>query len=160
MEENKNIIDEVTLEKDTGKVNISDEVVASIAGIAANEIDGVSGMAGSFAGGIAEILGAKKNPQKGVKIDIKPEGAVIDLFIVVEFGKRIPELAWNIQENVKNSVETMTGIEVLKVNVHIEGISFEKPGKPEKTGEDERVIDVPENIDEEPADEIQFDEQE
>ena len=159
MEENKNIIDEVTLEKDEGHVNISDEVVASIAGIAANEIDGVSGMAGSFACGIAETLGAKKNPQKGVRIDIKPEGATIDLFIIVEFGKRIPELAWNIQENVKNSVETMTGIDVLKVNVHIEGISFEKPAKQEKpAAEEEKVIEVPENIDEDPENEIQFDE--
>ena len=144
MEENKNIIDEITLEKDTGKVNISDEVVASIAGIAAGEIDGVSGMAGSFAGGIAERLGAKKNPQKGVKIDITPDGATIDLYIIVEYGKRIPELAWNIQENVKNSVETMTGINVLTVNVHIEGINFEKKLPVQ---ESEKIIDVPEDFD-------------
>lgn len=143
MEENKNIIDEITLEKEFGKVNISDDVVASIAGIAANEIDGVCGMAGGFAGEIAEMFGTKKNPKKGVKIDIKPEGASIDLYIIVEFGKRIPELAWSIQENVKNSVETMTGIDVQNVNVHIEGINFEKPKNDEPVPEEDNVIEIP-----------------
>lgn len=152
MEENKNIIDEVTLEEDTGKVNISDEVVAAIAGIAASEIEGVAGMSGGMAHDIAEMFGAKKSPQKGVKISIAPEGAVIELYLNVEFGVRIPELAWEVQENVKNSVETMTGIDVQKVNVHIEGVSFEKEKKakkaekkneeaPKKT-EDESVIEI------------------
>ena len=92
-------------------------------------------MAGSVASGIAEKFGAKKNPQKGVKVTVSPEGAVIDLLIVVAFGVRIPELAWEIQENVKNSVESMTGIDVLKVNVRIDGVSFEK----EKKKKDEPV---------------------
>lgn len=153
MEDNKKIIDEVTLKEDGGKVNISDDVVASIAGIAAGEIEGVYGMSGGVAAGIAEKLGAKKSFQKGVKVDVKPEGAIIDLYITVMFGVRIPELAWNIQENVKNSVETMTGIDVLKVNVHIDGVHFpedEKPAKKAKKQEEpakEEPIDLLDGLD-------------
>lgn len=133
MAENKDIIiEEITVDEDNGKVNISDEVVATIAGIASMEIDGVAGMYGSTIGDIAEKLGAKKSPQKGVKVVVDETGAVIDVFIIVEFGKRIPELAWEVQENVKNSVETMTGIDVRLVNVRIEGVSFPKEKKSDK----------------------------
>ena len=78
MAENKDIIEEVTVDVEAGKVNISDEVVATIAGIAATEIDGVHGMYGSAIGDIAEKLGAKKSPQKGVKVVTDENGAVID----------------------------------------------------------------------------------
>ena len=115
-----------------GNVKISTEVVATIAGIAANEINGVSGMCGNIAGGIAELLGSKKNPSKGVKVEITEESAVIDLFVVVEYGIRIPDLAWELQENVKASVESMTGLSVDKVNIHVDGVSFEKDKKPKK----------------------------
>lgn len=126
MDENKNIIEEITIEEDTGKVNISDDVVATIAGIAAIEVEGVASMAGGALDALSEKLGAKKSPQKGVKVAVTEDGAVIDLYIVVNFGVRIPELAWEVQENVKNSVESMTGIDVQKVNVRIEGVNFEK----------------------------------
>lgn len=111
---------------EVGNVKISVDVVSTIAGIATNEVNGVAGMYGTFAGGIAEMLGAKKSPSKGVKVDMEGNNASIDLYIVVEYGVRIPELAWEIQENVKNSVETMTGLNVQKVNIHIEGVSFDK----------------------------------
>ena len=115
-----------------GNVKISNEVVATIAGIAANEINGVSGMCGNIAGGIAELLGSKKNSSKGVKVEITEESAVIDLYIVVEYGIRIPDLAWELQENVKASVESMTGLKVDKVNIHVDGVSFEKDKKAKK----------------------------
>ena len=115
-----------------GNVKISTEVVATIAGIAANEINGVSGMCGNIAGGIAELLGSKKSPEKGVKGEITEESAVIDLYIVVEYGIRIPDLAWELQENVKASVESMTGLSVNKVNIHVDGVSFEKEKKSKK----------------------------
>lgn len=132
MSENKDLREELTNEAEGGKINISNDVIASIAGIATMEIEGVAGMAGSMASGLAEKLGAKKNPQKGVKVNVSPEGAVIELLIVVAFGVRIPELCWEIQENVKNSVESMTGTEVLRVNVFVEGVSFEKKKKAPK----------------------------
>lgn len=89
-------------------------------------IEGVAGMSGSIAGGIAEILGGKKNKGKGVKVEVTENKAAIDLYIIVDYGVRIPEIAWEVQENVKNSVESMTGMTVEKVNIHVEGVSFEK----------------------------------
>ncbi len=119
-------ISEENAEESIGNIRISVDVVSTIAGIATAELDGVAGMYSSFAGGIAEKLGAKKNPSKGVKVDMSEEAVSIDLYIVVDYGVRIPELAWEIQENVKNNVETMTGLTVEKVNIHIEGVSFAK----------------------------------
>lgn len=123
---------EVTVETDTaaeesiGNIKISVEVVSTIAGIAASEIEGVSCMYTSFVDGVVQRLGAKKNTSKGVKVDMGSDSVGIDLYIIVEYGVKIPELAWSIQENVKTNVETMTGLSVSKVNIHIEGISFKK----------------------------------
>jgi uncharacterized alkaline shock family protein YloU len=123
-------------EEGVGNIKIAVEVVSTIAGLATTEIEGVAGMSGTFAGGIAEILGAKKNPSKGVKVEMKETSVVIDLYLIVNYGVRIPELAWEIQENVKNSVETMTGLEVEKVNIHIEGVNFEKEKKKDEPEEE------------------------
>lgn len=118
---------QVTEEEETvGNIKISVDVVSTIAGIAASELEGVAYMHGSFAGGIVEKLGAKKSPSKGVKVEMTEDSVIVDLYIVVDYGVRIPELAWEIQENVKNNIETMTGLDVEKVNIHIEGVSFEK----------------------------------
>ena len=113
-------------EEPIGNIKISVEVVSTIAGIAASEIEGVSCMYTSFAAGVAQRLGAKKSTSKGVKVDMTADSVSVDLYIVVEYGVKIPELAWSIQENVKTKIETMTGLDVSKVNIHIEGISFEK----------------------------------
>lgn len=127
-------VDETVTETDEnmGNIKIAVDVVTTIAGIAASEIEGVSNMYSSIAGGIAEILGAKKNPGKGVKVEMKEDSVVVDLFIIVEYGIRIPELAWEIQETVKENIETMTGLSVEKVNIHVEGISFDKDKEKKK----------------------------
>lgn len=114
---------ETEAEETIGNIKISVDVVSTIAGIAASAIDGVS-MHSSFADGFAKRLGAKKNNAQGVKVVITEDSATIDLYLVVEYGVKIPELAWKIQEDVKTSVESMTGLTVSKVNIHIEGISF------------------------------------
>ena len=132
-------------ETEIGNIKISVDVVATIAGIAASQTKGVAGMYSSFAGGIAEMLGAKKNPSKGVKVDMSEASVKIDLYIVVEYGVRVPELAWEIQEGVKNSVETMTGLVVDKVNIHIEGVSF-------ASEENENSIAVPDDVIDETGD--------
>jgi uncharacterized alkaline shock family protein YloU len=133
-------------EESVGNIKISVDVVSTIAGISTAEIDGVAGMYGTFAGGIAEMLGAKKSLSKGVKVDMNDTNVTIDLYIVVDYGVRIPELSWEIQENVKNNVETMTGLDVQKVNIHIEGVSFEKE-KEEKIELDSNIsTDEPEEI--------------
>ena len=107
-----------------GNIRISVDVVSKIASIAASEIEGVSGMYSSFVEGVAQRLGAKKNASQGVRVDIADNSAEIDLYLVVMYGVKIPELAWNVQEKVKQSVEEMTGLTVEAVNIHIESIDF------------------------------------
>lgn len=113
-----------------GQVKISDEVVAVIAGLAATEVPGVAGMSGGLAGGIAEMLG-RKNLSKGVKVEVGDKETAVDLFIVVEYGAKIPDIAWEIQENVKKAIESMTGLQVVEVNVHVQGVHMEKENKEE-----------------------------
>lgn len=105
-------------------VRIADDVVGVIAGIAAMEVEGVAGMSGGFAAEMAERVAGKKNLSKGVKVQVGEKEAAIDLFIVVEYGVRIPEVASKVQESVKRAVESMTGLEVVEVNIHIQGVSF------------------------------------
>jgi uncharacterized alkaline shock family protein YloU len=114
----------------SGTVKISEEVIAIVAGIAATEVPGVAGMSGGIAGGIAEMLG-RKNLSKGVKVEAGEKEAAIDLYIIVEYGCRIPDVSWDIQERVKKSVETMTGLKVVEVNIHVQGVNIEKEHKRE-----------------------------
>lgn len=111
-----------------GDVRIANEVVGVVAGLAAVEVNGVAGMSGGIAGGIAELLG-RKNLSKGVKVEVGEAQAAIDLFVVVDYGVRIPDVAWQIQENVKRAIETMTGLEVVEVNVHVQGVHFHQEEK-------------------------------
>lgn len=123
MEENKQeieVTEEISVEgNDT--VKIANEAVATYAGIAVSEVSGVYGMAGGFAG-ITEALSGKKNLAKGIKVDVGEKDAKIDVNIIVEYGARIPEVAFEIQSRVKKSVENMTGLKVLEVNVHVQGV--------------------------------------
>jgi uncharacterized alkaline shock family protein YloU len=109
-----------------GELRIANEVVGVIAGLAATEVEGVAGMSGGLAGGIAEMLG-RRNLSKGVKVEVGEEQAAIDLFVIVEYGVRIPDVAWKIQENVKRAIEGMTGLDVVEVNVHVQGVNFPQP---------------------------------
>mgnify|MGYP000279547887 CR=1 FL=1 len=118
----------MVIDNEKGSVKIADEVVSVIAGLAATEVSGVAGMSGGIAGGISEILG-RKNLSKGVKVQIGEKDAVIDIYLIVNYGVRIPEVAWKVQENVKKAVENMTGLNVTEVNIHIQGINFEQPSK-------------------------------
>lgn len=124
-----------TLPSELGVVKIADEVVSIIAGIAAADIKGVASMSGGVAGGIAEALG-RRNLTKGVKVEVGTEEVKIDTFIIVEYGERIPDVSWNIQETVKNTVEDMTGLNVAYVNVHVQGIKFPQKEDEELEGEE------------------------
>lgn len=114
-----------------GDVRIADDVVGTIANIAATEIQGVNGLSGGIAGDLVEIFG-KKNFTKGVKVNTEEKSVELDLNIIVDFGIKIPEVAWEIQEAVKRSVESMTGLTVKVVNVHVVGINL-KEEKPAST---------------------------
>lgn len=115
---------------DLGQIRIANEVVGVIAGLAATEVEGVAGMSGGIAGGIAEILG-RRNLSRGVKVEVGEKEAAVDLFVIVEYGVRIPEVAWNIQQNVKRAIESMTGRDVVEVNVHVQGVHFPQEEKQE-----------------------------
>lgn len=118
-----------------GEIRISSEVVSVIASNAAMEVKGVASLGGGIAGNISQVLG-RKNPFKGIKVEISENNEVnIDLHIVVEYGTRIPDVAWKIQERIKQSVESMTGLHVNEINIHVQGVSFEKDSK--KTTEPE-----------------------
>ena len=121
------MVNEYTL----GKVKIADEVVATIAGLAAIEIQGVASMSGGIVGGIAEKLG-KKNLSKGVKVEVGEKEAAIDIFIIVNFGVRIPDVALKIQVSVEKAIQTYTGLNVVEVNVHVQGVYFKPEENPEK----------------------------
>lgn len=105
------------------KIKIADEVVAVISGKAVSEIQGVYEMSGGFAGGIGEVLSGKKNLAKGIKVVVTDKETKIDVNIIVEYGVRIPEIAFEIQTKVKKAVETMTGLKVTEVNVHVQGVN-------------------------------------
>ncbi|MCR4442228.1 MAG: Asp23/Gls24 family envelope stress response protein [Peptococcaceae bacterium] len=109
--------------EDSGSIRIADEVVAIIAGLAASEVKGVAGMSGGIVGGITEFVG-KKNPSKGVKVEVGEKEAAVDIFVIVEFGARIPEVANEIQRSVKKAIENMTGLTVVEVNVHVQGVAL------------------------------------
>ncbi len=112
-----------TLPSELGSIRIADEVVSIIAGLAATEVEGVAYMSGGIVGGIAEALG-RKNLSKGVKVEVGEEEAAVDLYLIVSYGSRIPDVAWSVQENVKKAIESMTGLKVIKVNVHVQGVNF------------------------------------
>ena len=119
MEENNNIENEIV--KENNNIVIEDEVIATIAGIAVSEVSGVAEMAG----GITEVLSGKKNLAKGIKVETKEGETKIDVNIIVEYGVRIPDVAFEIQNKVKKSVEEKTGLKVSGVNVHIQGVKTE-----------------------------------
>jgi uncharacterized alkaline shock family protein YloU len=107
----------------TSSVKIADEVVGVIAGIAASEVEGVASMSGGVVSGFGEMLG-KKSFSKGVKVEVGESQTALDLYVVMDYGIRIPDVARRVQENVKRAVESMTGLEVVEVNVHVAGVSF------------------------------------
>jgi len=127
MEENNLNNEEVNeIEEGNNGIKIANDVIAVIAGVAVSEVQGVASMAGGFAGGISEVLSGKKNLSKGIKVEADEKKVKIDVNIIVEYGSRIPDVAYEIQNRVKKSVENMTGLKVEEVNVHVQGVRTEK----------------------------------
>ena len=122
----------IKIDDGLGSVRIGDEVVSMMAGIAALEIPGIAGMSGGLVGGIAELLG-RKNLSKGVKVEVGEKEARVDLYIIIKYGERIPDVAIAVQENVKKQIETMTGLSVIEVNVHVQGVDFGEEENKEET---------------------------
>lgn len=126
----ENLPTNVQLESsENGTVSFASDVIATIAGLAATEVEGVAAMGGGSTG-LADILTRRgqstKNLTKGVKVELAEGGVSVAITIVVEFGSPIPEVAAGIQENVKKAIETMSGLTVHCVDVHVQGMSFER----------------------------------
>ena len=148
MEEENKIIEQENVEEieENDGIEISGDVIAVIAGVAVSEVQGVASMSGGFAGGITEVLSGKKNLAKGIKVDKEDEKVKIDVNIIVEYGSRIPDVAFEIQNRVKKSVESMTGLKVEEVNVHVQGVNTDSVRKEdEKKEESEQNNDENEN---------------
>jgi uncharacterized alkaline shock family protein YloU len=109
-----------------GKVEIAPEVIEVIAGIASTEVEGVAAMRGNFAAGVVEKLG-KKNHGKGVKVELTNDGILVDVYVLMYFGVSIPTVAQKIQDNIRQALLTMTGLELKEVNVHVVGVTFDAP---------------------------------
>ncbi len=113
------------VENDTeqgSNITYANEVVSIIAGIAASEVEGIAGMCNVS----GSLLGKNRSITKGVKVEIGTEEASVDLYIIVEYGTPIQKAAQDAQESVRKAIEAMTGLHVVRVDVHVQGVSFEK----------------------------------
>ncbi|MDL2258539.1 Asp23/Gls24 family envelope stress response protein [Eubacteriales bacterium OttesenSCG-928-K08] len=135
-----------------GKIVFANDVIATIAALAAADVKGVAGMSGGMVEGLTEMLG-RKNLTKGVKVEVGSEEAAVDVTVVVTYGFRIQDVCKDIQNSVKNAVETMTGLRVVEVNVEVQAVSFEntdvnvekpKKEKAEKAEKEEKPVKVEE----------------
>ena len=118
---------------DQGTIKISEDVVASIAALAAAETEGVGGLAAGLTAEIASLLG-KKSQNKGVRVQLGEQDTVgVELSILVEFGKSVGEVALAVQKAVKAAVESMTGLKTAVVNVVMSGVTFDQPKPAEET---------------------------
>jgi uncharacterized alkaline shock family protein YloU len=113
----------VSEEIQNGLIRISDDVVSTIAGLAALETPGIAAMSGGISEGLAKRLGGK-NVQRGVSVEVGQVEAAIDLRVIVNYGSRIQVVCRELQENVREAVENMTGLTVVEVNVKVEGVAF------------------------------------
>lgn len=130
---NENLPTNVQLDADgKGTVVFATDVIATIAGLAATEVEGVASMVGGTSGGLAEIFKRGQNTRsltKGVRVELSDNTVSLQLTIIVDYGSPIPRVAKNIQENVKKAIETMSGLEVTAVNVMVQGVSFDKENR-------------------------------
>jgi len=116
----------------------SNEVVSIIAGVAASEVEGIASMVNVPNGG---LLGKNRNVTKGVKVEIGTEEASVDLYVTVEYGKPIQKAAQDAQESVRKAIEEMTGLHVVRVDVHVQGVSFEKENNALNAGAQHAVLE-------------------
>lgn len=122
-----------------GEVQIADEVIAIISGLAAVEVEGVAKMSGNVSNELISMLGMN-NLSKGVKVEVTPESVAIDLALEMKYGYSIPKVSEQVQERVKNAIESMTGLTVERVDVRIVGVAVDKPQKLQKTQKAVRIV--------------------
>ena len=134
---------------DNGKIIFADDVIATIAALAAADVQGVASMSGGVVEGLTEMLG-KKNLTKGVKVEVGTEEAAVDISVNVRYGFAIQEVCQNLQNAIKNAIETMTGLRVVEFNVYVQSVVFEKPAEPEPEKKEKKEKPVKEEKEPEP----------
>lgn|SRR5690554_5779424 len=128
------------IENSIGTIRIADEVVEIIASLAASQVEGVAGMSGGLVGDIAQLLGRGKNLSKGVKVEVGEEEAAVNLYLTVDYGVSIPDVSYKVQEAVKEAIESMTGLKVTEINVHIQGVNFRPAPEIVKESEEPQLL--------------------
>ena len=125
---NENMTIDMEKDQDNGQITYANEVIATIVSVATTEVDGISGIVGS--GSISGILGGKnkaaRGSARGVRVDMNGNDVNVDVSVTVDYGIPIQKVGRNAQENVRKSIESMTGLHVEKVDMHVVGVSFEK----------------------------------
>lgn len=129
-------------------ITYANEVVAIIAGLAANEVEGIAGMNGSSG---SSILSKNRNATRGVKVEIGTEEVGVDLYVTVEYGTPIQRAAMDAQESVRKAIENMTGLHVARVDVHVQGVSFEKENNLLQAGAESAMLEAGKDSEPEPA---------
>ncbi|MBR3795225.1 MAG: Asp23/Gls24 family envelope stress response protein [Clostridia bacterium] len=125
---NENMTIDMEKGQDNGQITYANEVIATIVNVATTEVDGISGIVGSNST-ISGVFGKGKSSRsnvRGVRVDMKGENVNVDISVNVDYGMPIQKVGRNVQENVRKSIESMTGLSVEKVDLHVVGVSFEK----------------------------------
>ncbi len=120
------------------EIVVSDDVIAVTAAMTASSVRGVSSLVGGITGSITKNILKMKNVKQGVKVSHEDNSLVIDIFLNVYYGYRIPEVAWNIQEAIRKDVKTMTGEEAGAVNIHVQGVVFDEDAMVTAEGDEEK----------------------
>ena len=133
--ENENTVMTDIKVNETGKVSFAPDVIATIANLAASDVEGVTGLGGGFADSLTGILGGKKSYTKGVRVEVGQEEAAVDVVINVKYGSKIQLVC----AEVKKAIEMMTGLRVVEVNVCVQSVTFENDKDEKKKPEEPRV---------------------
>ena len=120
---NENATIDMERDQNDGQITYANDVIATIVSVATAEVDGISGIAGG--GSLSGILAKGKAP-RGVRVDMNGEDVKVDVSVTVDYGMPIQKVGRNAQENVRKSIESMTGLHVNQVDLHVVGVSFEK----------------------------------
>ena len=115
------------MEQNEPIIRVSDEVIAVCAASAALKVKGVADLAGGISDLLTRNLLGKELASKGIKASQSDDTVAVDVNLIVDYGARIPDLAWDVQEKVKNEIESLTGMHVAAVNINVQGVKV--PGE-------------------------------
>ena len=136
---NENATIDMERDQDNGQITYANDVIATIVSVATAEVDGISGIAGG--GSLTGILAKGKTP-RGVRVDMNGEDVKVDVSVTVDYGMPIQKVGRNAQENVRKSIESMTGLHVNQVDLHVVGVSFEKENSALSAGAEKAVLEA------------------